>query len=86
MQANAITAAIEPDIARALSVVTSVAQKQAVARAESIAQLSGGAVVTSPDQVAAIAAGIQDGLVNEIREQVRSTLNAYTATTELFRG
>lgn len=86
MPANEITSAIEPSIDDALKVIGEIAQKQAQGRAASIAQLSGGAVTTSPEQVEAIASGIRAAMVIEIRDQVRSTLTAYTASSLVFKG
>lgn len=86
MTTNEITASLAPELDRALAVIGTIAQRQAEGRATSIAQLSNGAVTTSPEQVEAIAAGIRADLIGELRDQVRSTVSSYTASTEMFKG
>lgn len=86
MSTNKITEAIEPDIAKALGVIANIAEKAARGRASSIVELSGGAVTTTPEQVETIAASIRAQMIGELREQVRSTVVAYTTTTQVFKA
>lgn len=79
-----IITAISPDLDDALAVIGRVAQHQAQGRASSIRRLSGGAIETSPAQLTAIADGIAAELISQLREQVRSTVRAYTASTALL--
>ena len=86
MSTNPITGAIEPDIGKALKSIGEIARKKAEGRASSIAQLSDGTVQPTPEQLDAIAASIQAAMITDLREQVRSTVNAYSARAELFGG
>ncbi len=78
-----ILAAIAPDLDNALAVIAHIAQHQAEGRASSIRRLSGGTIETSPSQVEVIANGIAAELISQLREQVRSTVGAYTAGAAL---
>lgn len=70
-------AAIAADLAPAFDAIAVEAERRAQVRATEVARVSGGAVQTTPDQLAAIKSKASDELFDELRVELRDVANVF---------
>jgi hypothetical protein len=78
-----LTELVAADLAPAIDAIATAAKRVAAQRAKQVAQVSGGAVETTPEQLTAIEARAVDELSAELRTQLRDVATVYiTSITE----
>lgn len=69
--------AIAADIGAAIDAIAIAAARRAQSRAAEVSRVSGGAVETTPEQLAAIQARASDELFGELRAQLRDVASVF---------
>jgi hypothetical protein len=72
-----ITVQVSSDLAPAIEAVAQASVRIASLRAAKVAEVSGGAVTTTPDQLTAITAAASAELFADLRQQLRDVINVY---------
>lgn len=72
-----ITTQVTSDLAPAIDAIAMAATLIGAARAAKVAEVSGGAVTTTPEQLAAITAAADEELSVALREQLRDVIGVY---------
>ncbi len=71
------TGQVVADLGPAIQAIAEAAKRIAAQRAQAVAQVSGGAVETTPDQLAAIELKVVDELSAALREELRDVARVY---------
>lgn len=83
---NRLNESIASDVSRAYDAIGRISQLRAESRATEIAQLSGGQMHATPDQVNAIADQLKNEMIADLTRDVRASLSFFVNTKQPLKG